>query len=73
MPRGAEYDTNKAPQSDNPIEAGKTQAHGTGSTVRFPLSLSSSRILPCPVLPGGGTGPITIGCKQKSEAQANYV
>ncbi|KAF7715717.1 Uncharacterized protein PECH_008547 [Penicillium ucsense] len=31
MVRGADYD-NGVPQSDNPIEAGSTQAHGTGAT-----------------------------------------
>ncbi|KAF3395794.1 hypothetical protein F1880_006605 [Penicillium rolfsii] len=31
MVRGADYD-NGIPQSDNPIEAGTTKAHGTGAT-----------------------------------------
>ncbi|KAJ5669874.1 hypothetical protein N7462_010944 [Penicillium macrosclerotiorum] len=31
MVRGADYD-NGIPQSDNPIEAGTTKAHGTGPT-----------------------------------------
>lgn len=38
MPRGAEYDNN-IPQSDNAIDPGTTEAHGTGdSSVRLPLT-----------------------------------
>ena len=46
MPRGAEFDDG-VPQSDNPIEAGQTLAHGTGAEVRCSHSFS----LTTPTLP----------------------
>lgn len=36
MVRGADFD-NGIPQSDNPIEAGETKAHGVGNPVSVPI------------------------------------